>query len=225
MKFSVLTLFPEAVEAYCHSSIIGRGQQAGLISVESVNPREFTTDAHKKVDEPPYGGGAGMVMTCQPIDEAFQSLQPLESKTTVLLTTPVGPVFNQSMAQNLAKQDQVVILCGHYEGIDHRVFDFIPNLQPVSIGDFVLTGGELPALCILDAVSRYVPGVVQKSDSVREDSFSNGLLEHPHYTKPRNYKGYKVPEVLLSGHHGNINQWRQQQAIANTQQYRPDLLK
>jgi len=228
MKFSVLTLFPDVIEAYCQSSIIGRGQQAGLITVNTINPRDFTTDPHKKVDEPPFGGGSGMVMTCQPIDDAFHSLLPLAQKHVVLITTPVGPVLTQQQAVQWAALDQVVILCGHYEGIDHRVFDLIPQLQPVSLGDFVLTGGELPALCILDAVSRYVPGVVQKADSVTEDSFSEGakgLLEHPHYTKPREYKGLLVPEVLLSGHHQNIAAWRQAQSLATTQHYRPDLLK
>jgi tRNA (guanine37-N1)-methyltransferase len=225
MKWSILTLFPEVIQAYTSASILGRAVQAGLIAVEAVNPRDFTADPHRKVDDSPYGGGSGMVMTCQPLDDALKSLQPVPEGTRYLLTSPAGRPFNHAMAVELVQAPQVVVLCGHYEGIDERIKQLVPSLEEVSIGDFVLTGGELPALCMLDAVARLIPGVVQKFESVQADSFYDGLLDYPHYTRPAVYKGLPVPEVLLSGNHAAIATWRRQQALAKTAMVRPELLE
>lgn len=224
MKFSVMTLFPDLVTQYTDTSILGRAKEAGVITVDAVNPRNFTTDPHKKVDEPPYGGGSGMVMTCQPIDDAFQSLLPLAEPSRVLLTSPAGRRFDHAFAKDLSTCGHVVILCGHYEGFDERILQLIPNIEEVSVGDYVLTGGELPALSIIDAVTRLLPGAVQKFSSVEHDSFYNGLLDYPHYTRPADYKGLKVPDVLMSGNHPAIEKWRQEQALERTKQRRPDLL-
>ncbi len=225
MKFSILTLFPDVIEQYSRSSILGRARESGAIAVEVVNPRNFTRDPHRKVDDSPYGGGSGMVMMCQPVDDAFRSLLPLEQPARVLLTTPSGRLFDHRFALELSEARQIVVLCGHYEGIDERVHDLIPGLEEVSLGDFVLTGGELPALCIMDAVSRLLPGVVQKFSSVEADSFYNGLLDYPTYTRPAEYKGLEVPQVLLSGNHAGIEKWRRRQALERTRQSRPDLLQ
>lgn len=224
MKWSFVTLFPDIIQAYTSQSIMGRGCQAGLIEVETVNPRDFTTDPHRKVDDSPYGGGSGMVLTCQPIDDAFQSIQPLMEPARVLLTSPAGRVFDHAMAVELSQCRQVVLFCGHYEGFDERIRQLIPQLEEVSIGDFVLTGGELPALCIMDAVTRLIPGVVQKFESVTEDSFFSGLLDYPHYTRPADYKGHPVPSVLMSGNHAEIEKWRRKEALYKTFRHRPDLL-
>ncbi|MBY0404758.1 MAG: tRNA (guanosine(37)-N1)-methyltransferase TrmD, partial [Cyanobacteria bacterium] len=224
MKWSILTLFPEIIQSYTEASIVGRAQKSGLIQVEAINPRDFTTDPHKKVDDSPFGGGAGMVMTCQPLEDAYQSILPLKQPARVLLMSPGGKPFTHPMAMALSECSQIVILCGHYEGIDHRIFQLIPELEEVSVGDFVLTGGELPALCIVDAVSRQLPGVVQKQASVEEDSFFHGLLDHPHYTRPAQYKGIDIPEVLGSGNHGAIRKWRRQASLEKTFRVRPDLL-
>jgi tRNA (guanine37-N1)-methyltransferase len=225
MKFSILTLFPEIIEAYCSASIIGRARKNGVIAVDAVNIRDFTTDPHRKVDDSPFGGGSGMVLTCQPVDDAFQSLCPLPEKTRVLLTSPAGRRFDHAMAVELSQCEQLVILCGHYEGFDERIHQLIPGLTEVSIGDFVLTGGELPALCLVDSVSRLIPGAVQKFSSVEADSFYDGLLDYPHYTRPAEYKGLKVPDVLLSGNHAAISKWRKAQAEEKTRRVRPDLLE
>lgn len=224
MKFSILTLFPEVIQAYATASIIGRAQEAGVISVEAVNIRDFTTDPHRKVDDSPYGGGSGMVLACQPVDDAFHSLQPLLEPARVLLTSPAGRVFDHDFARELTACRQVVFLCGHYEGFDERLMTLIPGIEEVSIGDFVLTGGELPALCMMDAVTRLIPGAVQKFSSVEADSFYNGLLDYPHYTRPAEYKGLQVPQVLLSGNHAEIGKWRREQALEKTRRARPDLL-
>ncbi len=224
MKFSVLTLFPELIQQYTDTSILGRAKDAGVISVEIINPRDFTTDPHKKVDDAPYGGGSGMVLRCQPIDDAFQTLLPLAEPSRVLLTSPAGRRLDHAFAQELARCEQVVILCGHYEGFDERITQLIPNLEEVSIGDYVLTGGELPALCVIDAVTRLLPGAVQKFSSVENDSFYEGLLDYPHFTRPAEYKGLTVPEVLLSGNHPAIEKWRHQEALERTRLRRPDLL-
>jgi tRNA (guanine37-N1)-methyltransferase len=225
MKFSILTLFPEIIEAYASASIIGRAQKNQLIDVQAINIRDFTTDPHRKVDDAPFGGGSGMVLACQPIESAYESLLPLEEPTRILMTTPTGRPFNHTYATELSQCRQLVILCGHYEGFDARIQQLIPRIEEVSIGDFVLTGGELPALCIMDAVTRLIPGTVQKFSSVQADSFYNGLLDYPHYTRPAEYKGLKVPNVLLSGNHTEIEKWRQQQALEKTRQQRPDLLQ
>lgn len=224
MKFSVITLFPEIIQNYATASIIGRAVNAGVITVDTVNPRDFTNDPHKKVDDSPYGGGSGMVLSCQPIEDAFNSLTPIPQKTRILLTIPGGRLLDHQFAKELSEAEQVVILCGHYEGFDERIRELIPNLEDVSLGDFVLTGGELPALCIIDSVARLIPGSVQKFSSVENDSFYNGLLDYPHYTRPADYKGHKVPDVLLSGNHAAIEKWRMEQAHARTLNNRPDLL-
>ena len=225
MKFSVLTLFPELIESYTTTSIIGRAVANGTITVEAINPRDFTTNKHKKVDDTPYGGGAGMVLACQPVVDAYRSLLPLSPKAKVILTSPAGKKFTHNLAMELAETaDQLVILCGHYEGFDERIVELIPEMEAVSVGDFVVTGGELPALLMIDAVSRLVEGCVQAKESVENDSFYNGLLDFPHYTKPAVFEGVEVPPVLLSGNHAEIEKWRNAQALARTQAMRPDLL-
>lgn len=224
IKWVVLSLFPEAITPYLTASIIGRAVQQGLISVEILNPRDFTTDPHRKVDDSPYGGGSGMVLTCQPIDAALESRKPFSPHGALLLTSPAGKPFNHPMALELAQKDEIIILCGHYEGFDERIRALYPEIEEVSIGDYVLTGGELAALCMIDSVSRLIPGVVQKFDSVEQDSFYSGHLDYPHYTRPAEYKGHAVPEVLLSGNHHEIEKWRKRMAMEKTQQVRPDLL-
>ena len=224
MKFSVLTLFPDIISAYTQASIMGRAQSAGVIQVDIINPRDFTIDPHKKEDDSPYGGGSGMVLTCQPFDDAYQSILPLQQPARVLMTSPAGRRFDHAYATELAACKQVVLLCGHYEGFDERIKQLIPEIEEVSIGDYVVTGGELPALSIMDAVMRLQPGAVQKFSSVENDSFYNGLLDFPHYTRPEEYKGLKVPDVLLSGNHAEIEKWRKAQVVAITKALRPDLL-
>lgn len=224
MKFSFLTLFPDVIQAYTGESILGRAQKGGVIAVETVNIRDFTTNIHNKVDDSPYGGGSGMVLSCQPVEDAYRSLLPLQAPARVLMTSPAGRVFNHAYALELSQCGQLVFLCGHYEGFDERIKQLIPGIEEVSIGDYVLTGGELPALCITDAVTRLLPGAVQKFSSVEADSFYNGLLDYPHYTRPAEYKGLKVPDVLMSGDHSAIETWRREQALARTRALRPDLL-
>jgi tRNA (guanine37-N1)-methyltransferase len=224
MKFSILTLFPEWIEAYTQGSIIGRARKQGIIEVQSLNIRDFTDDPHHKVDDSPFGGGSGMVLACQPVESAFNSLLPLEEPARIVLTSPAGKRFDHKEAVGFSECEQLVILCGHYEGFDERIKDLIPNLEEWSIGDFVLTGGELPALCMVDAITRLLPGSVQKFSSVMADSFYDGLLDYPHYTRPAEYKGLKVPDVLLSGNHAAIAKWRHEQSLSRTKTYRPDLL-
>jgi tRNA (guanine37-N1)-methyltransferase len=224
LRFSILTLFPAIIEAYASASIVGRAQQAGVIDVKAVNFRDFSMDPRHKVDDSPFGGGSGMVLSCQPLESAYDSLLPLAEPARVLMTAPIGRRFDHAFARELADCRQIVVFCGHYEGFDERLRDLIPRMEEVSIGDFVLTGGELPALCLLDAITRLLPGAVQKFSSVEADSFYHGLLDHPHYTRPASYKGLEVPDVLLSGNHAAIAQWRQEQALERTQRLRPDLL-
>lgn len=221
MKFDVLTLFPEMINTYCSFSILKRAVEAGVISVNSVNPRDFTLDKHKKVDNTPYGGGAGMVLMAQPYVDAYESIERCENSITVMLS-PQGEPLKESLVNSLSKYDQIVLMCGHYEGFDERIRDIIKPKE-ISLGDFVLTGGELPALCLMDAVSRKVEGTLGKIASADEDSFSNGLLEYPHYTKPREYRGLEVPEVLLNGNHKDINEFRLQESLKRTKAKRPDL--
>ena len=215
MKFNVLTLFPEMFSAL-DESIIGRGKEKGLIDI-----RDFSKNKHKKVDDTPYGGGAGMVMEPTVVYDAYCSVK--EPNVKVIYMSPQGKTLNQQMVQDLAKEENIILLCGHYEGIDQRVIDEIVD-EEISIGDYVLTGGELPAMVLIDSVSRYVEGVL-KEDSVQEESFTDGLLEYPQYTRPEVFLGKRVPEVLLSGHHENIKKWRRNQSIINTYLKRPDLLK
>ena len=230
MRYSVLTLFPDAVLPYTRTSIVGKACNKGIIAVEAINPRDFTASKHRKVDDTPYGGGPGMVMAAQPLVDAYESLLPLAEPSITLLTSPGGRPLTDTWARELSTYKHIVILCGHYEGIDARVHDCIPNVHEVSIGDFVLTGGELAALCVIDAVSRFIPNVVQKTESVDGDShtasdeYPKGLLEYPHYTRPEEFRGHNVPEVLLSGNHAAIAAWRHQQALDKTRRIRPDLL-
>ncbi|CDE10365.1 tRNA (guanine-N(1)-)-methyltransferase [Clostridium sp. CAG:354] len=220
MKFNVLTLFPEMFSAL-DESIIGRGKEKGLIDINLINIRDFSKNKHKKVDDTPYGGGAGMVMEPTVVYDAYCSVK--EPNVKVIYMSPQGKTLNQQMVQDLAKEENIILLCGHYEGIDQRVIDEIVD-EEISIGDYVLTGGELPAMVLIDSVSRYVEGVL-KEDSVQEESFTDGLLEYPQYTRPEVFLGKRVPEVLLSGHHENIKKWRRNQSIINTYLKRPDLLK
>jgi tRNA (guanine-N(1)-)-methyltransferase len=220
MKFNVLTLFPEMFSAL-DESIIGRGKEKGLIDINLINIRDFSKNKHKKVDDTPYGGGAGMVMEPTVVYDAYCSVK--EPNAKVIYMSPQGKTLNQQMVQDLAKEENIILLCGHYEGIDQRVIDEIVD-EEISIGDYVLTGGELPAMVLIDSVSRYVEGVL-KEDSIQEESFTNGLLEYPQYTRPEIFLGKRVPEVLLSGHHENIKEWRKNQSIINTYLKRPDLLR
>ena len=220
MKFNVLTLFPEMFSAL-DESIIGRGKEKGLIDINLINIRDFSKNKHKKVDDTPYGGGAGMVMEPTVVYDAYCSVK--EPNVKVIYMSPQGKTLNKQMVQDLAKEENIILLCGHYEGIDQRVIDEIVD-EEISIGDYVLTGGELPAMVLIDSVSRYVEGVL-KEDSVQEESFTDGLLEYPQYTRPEVFLGKRVPEVLLSGHHENIKKWRRNQSIINTYLKRPDLLK
>lgn len=221
MRFDVMTLFPEMIGSYCSFSILKRAVESGVISVNTINPRDFTLDKHKKVDDTPYGGGAGMVLMAQPYVDAYESIKQGENTITVMLS-PQGQPLTDSVVNELAKYDQIILMCGHYEGFDERIRDIIKPRE-ISLGDFVLTGGELPALCLIDAVSRKVEGTLGKIESADEDSFSNGLLEYPHYTKPREYRGLKVPEVLLNGNHKEITNFRFEQSLERTKVKRPDL--
>ena len=219
MKFNVLTLFPEMFEPI-RESIIGRALDNGKIEINLINIRDFSQDKHKHVDDTPYGGGAGMVMKPDVVYDAYKSIENPNAK--VIYLTPQGKTLNQKKVIELSKEEEIVLLCGHYEGIDQRVID---KIQPeeISVGDYVLTGGELPAMILIDAVSRYVDGVLSE-DSTAEESFSNGLLEYPQYTRPEVFEGMKVPEVLLSGNHQNIEKWRKEQALEITKKKRPDLV-
>ncbi len=221
MKFDILTLFPEMIEQACSHSIMKRAVDSGVLKINTINPRDFTLDKHNKVDDTPYGGGAGMVLMAQPYVDAYESIERAEN-TITLMMTPQGERFDNKMCTELAKYDQIVILCGHYEGFDERIRTIIQPKE-VSIGDFVLTGGELPALCLMDSVSRKLDGTLGKIESMEEDSFENGLLEYPQYTKPREYRGLNVPEVLLNGNHALINEFRYNEQLKRTKERRPDL--
>ena len=221
MRFDVLTLFPELINSHLDFSIMKRATDEGVFEVNAVNPRDFTLDKHKKVDDTPYGGGAGMVLMPQPYIDAYNSVEKLENSITLMMT-PQGEPFTDQISNELAKYNQVIILCGHYEGFDERIRTIIQPRE-ISIGDFVLTGGELPALCVIDSVSRKIEGTLGKIESAHDDSFSDGLLEYPQYTKPREYMGLKVPDVLLNGNHKLINEFRMEQKIQRTKTKRPDL--
>lgn len=223
MRFDVLTLFPELIQSHLDFSIMKRATDDGVISVNAINPRDFTLDKHKKVDDTPYGGGAGMVLMPQPYVDAYNSVEKLENSITLMMT-PQGEPFTDKISNELSEFEQIIILCGHYEGYDERIREIIKPRE-ISIGDFVLTGGELPALCVIDSVSRKIDGTLGKIESAHDDSFSDGLLEYPQYTKPREYMGYKVPEVLLNGNHKLIEEFRYQQKIERTKTKRPDLYK
>ena len=220
MKFDVLTLFPEMFEPL-NSSIIGRAKKNNLIQINLINIRDFSKDKHKKVDDTPYGGGAGMVMKPDVVYDAYKSIESKDAK--VIYMSPQGQKLNQSKVIDLAKSNHLIILCGHYEGIDQRVLDEIVD-EEISIGDYVLTGGELPAMVLIDTISRYKDRVLSE-ESIEEESFTNGMLEYPQYTRPEVFNGVKVPEVLISGHHANIEKWRKEKSLEITKSKRPDLLK
>ena len=220
MRFDVLTLFPEMFEPL-KQSIIGKAEEKNLLDINVINIRDFSKNKHKKVDDTPYGGGAGMVMQADVVYEAYKSIK--DEKAKVIYLTPQGKVLNQKKVEKLSKEEHLILLCGHYEGIDQRVIDKIVD-EEISIGDYVLTGGEIPAMVLIDSVSRYVDGVLSE-DSTSEESFSQGILEYPQYTRPETFEEVKVPEILLSGHHENINKWRRCEALKNTYLKRPELLE
>jgi len=222
MIFTVLTLFPDFFSTPLKTSIIGRAIQNKKIKVNLVNIRDFAIGKHKVTDDTPYGGGKGMVMKPEPIIKAIEDIKQKDNKAFIILLSPKGRKFTQEVAEEFSKKSHLVLICGHYEGVDTRVEYFVDD--EISIGDFILTGGEAAALCIIDTVARLIPEVVGKPESIKEESFSDGLLEYPQYTRPREYVGIKVPEVLLSGHHKNIARWRRYQSILRTLLLRPDLL-
>jgi len=223
-NFFVLTLFPEMIQETLSHSILGRAQRDGFVSIEAINIRDFSNNKHLQVDDYPYGGGAGMVMQPQPIYDAYQSILPKAKNARVLYMTPQGKPFTQRIAEELSQEENLVFLCGHYEGVDERVIEEIVT-DEVSLGDFVLTGGELAAITMIDAISRLMPGVLGKEASFEDESFSEGLLEYPQYTRPPIFMEREVPPILLSGHHGNIEKWRREQSLLRTASKRPDLLK
>ncbi len=223
MRFDVLTLFPELFKAVLGESIIGRAQENGIIEVVATNIRDFSKDKHRKVDDYPYGGGNGMVMMAQPIVDAYTHLtESLERKPRVIYMSPQGKLLTQTMLEELKSEEHLIILCGHYEGIDERVIEEIVD-EEISIGDYVLTGGELPAMVLIDGISRLIPGVLSSEESYSDESHYKGLLEYPQYTRPYDFRGKTVPEVLMSGHHDNINKWRKAQSLERTRLKRPDL--
>ena len=225
MEIYILTLFPDMIQTVMRESIVGRAQDAGHIKVHAVNIRDYSTDKHKKVDDYPYGGGAGMVMFPQPIYDAVMAVRAqVGREAPVIYLTPQGKTFSQEMAHDFAREDALILLCGHYEGIDERVIEEVVDAQ-VSIGDYVLTGGELAAMVVADAVARLVPGVLHNQESAGTESFEDGLLEYPQYTRPRVWRNREVPEILLSGDHAKVDAWRHEQSVERTKQLRPDLIK
>lgn len=224
MRFDVLTLFPEMFNTVLGESIIGRAQNNNIINVNLINIRDFSIDKHNRVDDYPYGGGSGMVMQPQPIYDAYSSItKEHDTNPRVIYVSPAGKLLNQELVKELSKENHLIILCGHYEGVDQRVIDEIIT-DEISIGDYVLTGGEIPAMVLIDSISRLIPGVLGNSESFEYESFSNGLLEYPQYTRPPEWKERKVPDILLSGHHENIKKFQRQQSIFKTIKNRPDLI-
>ena len=225
MNFHVLTLFPEMIMNGLETSILGRAAAKGIVSFEAVNIRDYTLERHGKVDDYPYGGGAGMVMQAEPIYRAYAALvEKIGKKPRVIYMTPQGQTFNQSIAEDLAKEEDLVFLCGHYEGVDERVLEMSAT-DYLSAGDYVLTGGELPAMMMIDCISRLVPGVLNNNVSAEFETFHDNLLEYPQYTRPEVFMGKKVPDILLSGHHANVEKWRREQSIIRTLKNRPELLE
>ncbi|MCJ0054415.1 tRNA (guanosine(37)-N1)-methyltransferase TrmD [Clostridioides difficile] len=226
MRFHIMTLFPEIFNSYMDESIMKRAVEKGIIEVHIYNIRDFSDNKHKKVDDYPFGGGAGMVMTPQPIYDTYKHIITTHNinNPSVIYLTPKGKAYNQSIAKQLSLKEDIILLCGHYEGIDERIIDLIVT-DEISIGDYVLTGGELPALIMIDSISRLIPGVLNQEESFEEESFKDNLLEYPHYTRPRDFEGLKVPEVLLSGNHKKIDEWRREESIRITKERRFDLYK
>lgn len=224
MNFHVMTLFPEMIEQGLNTSITGRAIKNGVITLNAVNIRDFTEDKHRHVDDYPYGGGAGMVMQPQPVYDCYAHItKNMAKKPRVIYMTPQGRVFSQAIAEELSKEDDLIFLCGHYEGIDERVLEEIVT-DNLSIGDYVLTGGELPAMVMIDSIARLVPDVLNNDESAQYESFQDGLLEYPQYTRPVEFHGKKVPDVLMSGHHANIARWRREKSLERTYRRRPELL-
>ncbi|SET05739.1 tRNA (guanosine(37)-N1)-methyltransferase TrmD [Anaerobranca gottschalkii] len=223
MKIDILSIFPEMFSGPLDTSIIKRAQENGIVHIAIHNIRDYSKNKHKKVDDYPYGGGAGMVMKPEPIFDALECIG-YRQESEIILLTPQGEQFTQHIAEELAQKEHLIFICGHYEGIDYRVYEYFKPRE-ISIGDYVLTGGELPAMVIIDAVVRLLPGSIGKEESHKNDSFQNGLLEHPHYTRPKEYRGMQVPPVLLSGNHGEIEKWRLEKSIEITKKKRPDLFK
>ncbi len=224
MQFEVFTLLPEVFPPYLESSILQRARQRGLINVRVHNIRDYTHDKHHTTDDIPYGGGGGMVMKPEPVFEAVESILGREADCPIILLTPQGRVFNQTIAQELSGHEKIALICGRYEGVDERIRKHLVT-DEISIGDYVLTGGELPALILIDAISRLIPGVLGDPDGAMDDSHASGLLEYPHYTRPPEFRGESVPEVLLSGDHAKIAKWRREQSLLRTLERRPDLLE
>lgn len=232
MNFVVLTLFKDMVESAMNTSIMGRAIEKGLIKLDVIDIRDYACNRHNRVDDYPYGGGAGMVMQAEPVYKACEAARGLikertygnNNKTRLIYLSPIGRTFTQKVAKELAQEENLIFLCGHYEGIDERVLETEAD-DYISLGDFVLTGGELPAICIMDAVSRLVPGVLNNDDSASDESFEGNTLEYPQYTRPEEFMGKRVPDVLLSGHHANIERWRREQSLLRTRDRRPDLFE
>jgi tRNA (guanine37-N1)-methyltransferase len=222
MKIDIMTLFPEMCEAFLNESIIGRARESGKVEINCVNIRDFTEDKHNRVDDSTYGGGTGMLLQAQPIYDCYKSLCGENEKPYVVYMSPQGKVLTQQKAKELSEKEHIAILCGHYEGVDERVLEEIVN-EEISIGDYVVTGGELPALILTDCISRMLDGVLRNEEAYSLESHYDGLLEYPQYTKPYEWNGKKVPEVLISGHHANIEKWRREQSILRTKEKRPDL--
>ena len=224
MHYYVMTLFPEMIEYIMAQSIIGRALTDELIKLKIINIRDYAKNRYRQVDDYPYGGGAGMLMQADPIYSAYKDIcKDLEKKPRLIYTTPQGRLFNQDLAKELAKEEELIFLCGHYEGVDERVLE-LTDAESISIGDYVLTGGELPSVVMMDAISRMIKGVLSNEDSAEFESFEDGLLEYPQYTRPSIYEGMEVPEILLSGHHKNIEEWKRKEALRRTFERRPDLL-
>ena len=224
MRIDIMTLFPEMCERVLNESIIGRSREGGLVEINCVNIRDFSTDKHRRVDDTTYGGGTGMIMQCQPIFDCFCDLEKQIGKRPYLIyMSPQGQKLDQQKVKELAKMDNIAILCGHYEGVDERVIEELVD-EEISIGDYVLTGGELPALVLADSITRMLPGVLASDEAFEEESHYNGLLEYPQYTRPYEWHGKTVPDVLLTGHHANITKWRRERSLERTKERRPDLL-
>ena len=225
MKINIMTLFPEMCEAVLSESIIGRAREKGLVEINCINIRDYTVDKHRRVDDAPYGGGMGMLMQIQPIVDCYKSIcEKSDNKNHLIYMSPCGKTLTQNRVKELSEYDEITILCGHYEGIDQRVIDTIVDEQ-ISIGDYVLTGGELPAMVLADSISRMLEGVLPNDEAKEMESHYNGLLEYPQYTRPYEWNGMKVPDVLISGHHGNIEKWKREQSLLMTAKYRPDMLE
>lgn len=223
MKFSIITLFPEVLKTVFDSSIVGRGQKKGHLEFEYIDLRQFGLGTHQVVDGKPYGGGVGLVLRADVLEKAIQSIERV-GKSIVILPAANGQIYHQSTTKELLEYDHIIVICGHYEGVDQRFIDQYVDLE-LCIGDFVLTGGEIPTMLIVDSIARLVPGVLEKPEAHQKESFENDLLEHPHYTRPDTFNNQTIPEVLMSGHHGKVEEWRHEQQIEKTQKVRPDLIK